>query len=161
MTEMFTIEGLVSQFMRGADDNYRQKIKMHGVGFVVGPRPLNAAEPAEEQMQNRCNLMQAAIPIDTLESLRRFAGSVRMAVKMSDGFVAGVLCELSIKLDDAPPCDNVVLYIDQKYGGMRVYVAPKIGEHLVFRDLGVAHPAANFLPTLIPTEAYGPTVVEA
>jgi len=157
----FTVEELLQQLMQGADKNYREQVKMLGTGFVVGTKKMTATEDSSEEPRSSCGIINAANPIDSLDDLRRFAVAVRAGVKLSEGTVAGILCELDIALNDAPPERSVVLYMDQKYGGMRVYIAPKTGEHLLFRDLGVAHPATSFLPSLIPVEVYGPTISDA
>lgn len=143
------VDELLPHLMQSADINYQQKLKLTGTGFVAGgrlPAPVLLAPPRA---------------VDTLEGLNRFAIAVRELVKNMGAEVAGMLCELSVSIDKSPPEPSVVLYVDQKFGGVRVFVAPKQGEHLVFRDLGVARPWANFLPALIPIEAYGSFVAEA
>jgi hypothetical protein len=157
----FTVEELLQQLMQGADKNYREQVKMLGTGFVVGTKKITKEAEPEGEPRTSCGIINAAHPIDSLDDLRRFAVAVRAGVKMSDGTVAGILCELDIALNDGPPARSVVLYMDQKYGGMRIYVAPKSGEHLLFRDLGVAHPTTSFLPSLIPVESYGPAISDA
>lgn len=159
----FTVEELLQQLMQGADKNYRDRVDMRGMGFIIGTKKFTKVPdpPVEEEPRTSCGIINASQPIDSLDDLRRFAVAVRAGVKMSDGTVAGILCELDISLNGAPPEKSIVLYMDQKYGGMRVYVAPKSGEHLLFRDLGVAHPATSFLPSLIPVELYGPTIADA
>lgn len=156
----FSVEELLTQFMHGADENYRQKIKMLGTGFVVATKSI-VPKKEGNTVGPSCGIISASQPVHSLDDLRRFAVAIRAAVRLSEATAAGVLCELVIKLDDADPQEMVVLYLDQKYGGLRVYLAPKVGEHLVFRNMGDAHPSVTFLPTLIPTEAYGPSSAEA
>lgn len=146
MTQKFSVDDLLSRLMQSADLNYRQKIKMEGTAFVVGTDSV---------------IITASRPITSLASLRRFAASVRKAVRQAEGSVAGVLCELDISLDQGPPEQTVLLYVDQKFAGMKVFVAPKRGDALTFRNLGTVHPASHFLPHLIPIDAYGPITAEA
>ncbi len=149
MTQKLNVDDLLSRLMQGADLNYRQKIKMEGAAFIMGP---HLEKPA---------LITSTRPITSLDSLRRFAASIRKAVRQTGGSAAGVLCELNISLDEEPPEPSVLLYCDQKFANMRVFVAPKKGDSLVFRDLGIVRLVEHFLPNLIPIEAYGPVVAEA
>lgn len=161
MTKKFTVEELLQQLMQGADKNYREGVKMLGTGFVVGAKRITKGveQPADEGTS--CGVINASMPVDSLDDLRRFSTAIRAAVKMSEATYAGVLCELVIALDEKPAEASVVLYLDQKFAGMRVWVAPKTGEHLTFRDLGVAHPTTSFLPSLFPTDIYGPSIADA
>lgn len=152
----FSIEDFLRQVMKGADDTYRQKDPISGMGFVVGEKSL-----VSDEARRTCALLPVTKPITSLSQLRRFAAVVRKAVKASEAQTAGVLCELPVSLDGSEPEVSILLYVDHKYGGMRVYIAPKAGEHLLFRDLGVANPGMNFLPSLIPIESYGAVVAEA
>lgn len=152
----FSLEDLLRQVMQGADDTYRQQAAFDGLGFVIGKSLVTS-----DDGKQTCGLIPAMSKITTLPKLRRFAASVRKAVRVAEAQTAGILCELPLSLDGEIPEATVVLYVDQKYSGMKVYIAKKTGEHLKFRDLGVAHPGMNFLPSLIPIESYGPIVAEA
>jgi len=152
----FSLEDLLRQVMQGADDTYRQQAAFDGLGFVVGKSLVTSDEGRQT-----CGLVPAMAKVTTLPRLRRFAASVRKAARLAEAQTAGILCELPISIDGEEPEATVVLYVDQMYSGMKVYIARKTGEHLTFRDLGVAHPGVNFLPSLIPIESYGPIVAEA
>lgn len=155
MTDKYTVSSFIQQLMQGADENYRAGTPSPGVGFVV-----SAPRPTDERRV--CGLIHATAPVATMPRLRRFTVLIRTAMKQAASCMeAGVLCELAISMDESPPECMVVLYIDQRYAGMRVFVAPKRGEHLVFRDLGTAYPSTNFFPPLFTAEAYGSSQADA
>lgn len=154
MTDKYTVSGFIQQLMQGANENYKMGIPSNGFGFVVhAPRAKD---------ENRvCRLIRAGAPLITMPRLRRFTSVIRAAMRVEECTEAGVLCELAISLDEAPAEKMIVLYVDQRLAGMRVFVAPQRGEDLVFRDLGTAYPSTNFFPPLFTAEAYGPPLAEA
>lgn len=155
MTDKYTVSSFLQQLMQGADENYRTKTPFMGVGFVV-------SAPRATDDRRVCGFIRASAPVATMPRLRRFTAVVRDAMKKATTCTeAGVLCELDISLDQGSPECMVVLYLDQRYAGMRVFVAPKCGEHLVFRDLGTAFPTTNFFPPLFTAEAYGTSQADA
>lgn len=165
MEEKFTFENLLSQLMRGADVSYQSKQKLRGSGYILGDRPPTL-EPPDVEKKRSLTVVHASETVETLEDLRRFSASINGMVRILNAEVAAVIVELSIAIIDPPAktaaaVPSVIIYVDQKFGGVRMWVAPKEGEHLVFRDLGNAHPSTSFLPHLIPAEAYGPAMAEA
>jgi len=158
-TTKYSFEDLLKQIMQQANEGYRMNAKLWGQGFIVGKHP---AMPGEKAVI----VVNSHKQIDTLDDLRNFTRAVHSAVRMTSAEVAAVVVELPIAViesaeEAAFPLPSVVLYVDQKFGGIRLWIAPKMGDSLVFRDFGNAHPATNFLPHLIPTEAYGPVAAEA
>lgn len=151
--ENYTTEGLLQQLMQGADKNYRAGVPNTGLGFLVSP-------PTDGQ-KGSCGIVHPALPLTSMPRLRRFTVLLREQMRRDNFREAGVLCELSVSMDEAPPEPMVVIYLDQKYAGMRIFVAPRRGDHLVFRDLGTAHPATNFFPALFTAESYGAPKAEA
>lgn len=148
----FSIDEFLRQVMKGADD-IAQKDALPGLGFVIGP--------VKGDKKIICQMITPATKVTTLPQLRRFAASLRRVTMSSNSVAAGVLCEVPLSLDGAAPEPTILLYVDQKYESMRVYLSKREGEHLLFRDMGSAHPKMNFLPNLIPIESYGPIKAEA
>ncbi len=96
-------------------------------------------------------------PLRTAEGLERLAQGVRSKTQETETFLAaGVICTMNVGIDGGPPEPSVLLYIDQRYGGTRVLLAPLRGDILVFRDFGIAHPLITFLPHLFSVASYHP-----
>lgn len=150
-----TVESLIQRLMLEADAAHLTGRGVKSSGFVVFQE--NGEEP-----KTGCAFLYPSRSVRTLEALRRFSASVRTLVKSKSATCAGVVCDLPIALDSPPPVQSVVIYLDQQFSGMRVYIAPQLpGDHLVFRDLGVAHPSTNFFPPLFGADFYGPALTEA
>lgn len=159
MGTKFSVENLLSQLMQQANHNYKEKQKLCGSGFVLGNSPVPASVGGTDG--RALSVIHASRPVESLEDLRRFSTTVTALVQTLEATLAAVVVELPVAVVDhseqaAAPIPSVIIYLDQKYGGLHVWVAPKEGEDLVFRDLGNAHPSTNFLPNLIPAEVYGP-----
>lgn len=147
MDEKYSVDGLIRQLMKGANENYVAGIQSPGLGFVV-------SKPKDGGIR-KCGFIHASTPLEALPRMRKFAAVVRSAMKFTDCDEAGILCDLHISMEGAIPEPTVVLYVDQRFAGMRVFVAPRRGENLVFRDMGTAHPTNNFFPPLFTPEHYG------
>ncbi len=152
--EVYSLDGMIRQMMDNANNYYKQKAPIPAVGFIVGQHP-------EDPSRRRCGVIHADFGIDDTAGLVRFAGTLRGLLPHLDACDAGIMCELNISVDKQPAEPSAVIYVDQKYGGMRVMVAPLTGEDLVFRDFGAAHPTINFFPGLFTAAAYGPAHAEA
>lgn len=93
--------------------------------------------------------------VRTAEGLERLAQGVRAKTQETETFLAaGVICTMNVSVDGTPPEPSVLLYVDQRYGGTRVLLAPLRGDTLVFRDFGTAHPLITFLPHLFSVASY-------
>jgi hypothetical protein len=161
MDQKFTFESLLADLMQKANESYKGNKKLVGSAYLLGTKRPVPSPPGEEAPKAVLNIVHATPPVDTLEGLRRFSTAIGAVVRIVDAHVAAAVIELPVAVLDAAdqvaqPVPSIIIYVDQKFGGLRVWVAPKEGENLIFRDLGNAHPATNFLPHLIPAEAYGP-----
>lgn len=142
-----TVLELVQTFMLEANDHHVHGRNVQSFGFVVFP---------EDEGKTGCSFLHAGRPIQTPDALRRFSVALRALNKRLNGNVAGIVCNLSISLDKAEPKRSVLIYTDQKFGGVRVWVAPQVSGDLIFRDMGNAYPGTSLLPELFTPDAYGP-----
>lgn len=143
-----TVSELIQKFMLEANEHHVEGRHVQSFGFVVFP---------EGSGKTGCSFLHAGRPVKTPEALRRFAVAVRALTKNIDGSVAGIVCDLAVSLEGATPSPSILIYVDQKFGGLRVWIAPKVEGALVFRDMGDAHPGTNhLLPQLFSPESYGP-----
>lgn len=148
-----TVNDLVQQFMLEADSRHMESRNAQSTGFVIYP---------QGDGKTGCNFIYAGRVIRTLDALRRFGVAVRDMVKHYKGTHAGIMCDVPISLNGAQHQDSVVIYVDQKYGGLRVWTATKSpGSHLLFQDHGNAFPGTSLFPELFTAESYGPAETEA
>jgi len=151
---IYSLDGLIRQMMDDANDYYKKNTAIPGVGFLAARHP-------ENPMRCRCGTLQAGPEAEGTEGLARFARTMRAMAYNLGAIDAGILWQLNISVDKQHPEPSAVIYVDQKYGGMRVLVAPLSGDNLVFKDFGTAHPTINFFPGLFTAESYGPAQAEA
>lgn len=138
--------------MLRADELYCAKAPMPGGGYILHDKDATLY----------CSLIEPASPVDSMQRLRQFASTVQNTVQRVQGVEAGIMCRMSVSLDNGAPEDMVVLYIDQKYtSGTRMLFAPLRGEHLEFRDMGLAPPKHEVFPPLFVAELYGAMIAEA
>jgi hypothetical protein len=149
MSDNYTLPNLLKQVTESAQEQHRNKEPVKAYGFVVGMHPSSGKKGA--------GIVYPAGGVHTLEDLERFAERLHPLVRRMEATVAGVICTLEVSVDGSPPRPTVMLYADQKLGGMRVLLAPLGGEDLVFQDFGTAHPLTNFFPQLFTPEHYPPT----
>lgn len=149
----YSLEGLLQQLMQNANRMYITEGAVRGMGFVVGAVPGTEVK--------RCAIIYPEESVGTPDGLNRFAVRLRRAVQSMKALEAGVMCTMEAAIDGGPREMSVVLYADQKFGGMRLLVAPLRGAELVFRDMGIAHPVISFLPALFTADAYPTAVSEA
>lgn len=142
-----TVLEVVQQLMLEANVNHVSGRNVQSLGFVVFP---------DTDGKTGCSFVTAGRVVRTPDALRRFSVAVRALNKRLSGTVAGIVCSLDVKLDGADPVPSVLIYTDQKFGGVRVWVAPMKAGPLVFRDMGTAYPGTTLLPELFTPEAYGP-----
>jgi hypothetical protein len=149
---------LLQRLMLNMNERHQAKLEAGGVGYVLPNREVYGFH---KRPGGPAQLLEvhARPPVHDLEGLRRFTTALRALVHSTEAEFAAVGVELPLAIaekgDECPePTPAVVVYADFKYGGMRVWVAPKADGDLVFRDMGIAHPSANFFPHLIPAEAY-------
>lgn len=147
-----TVLELVQQFMLDANTKHLENRTLQSVGFVVYP----------DNGKTACNFLYAPRAIRTLDALRRFGVALRSFNKSLGGTHAGVVCSVPISSDGRPPVESVVIYVDQKLGGLHVWTATKVADSpLLFRDHGHAFPGTSVFPELFTAESYEPSGIEA
>lgn len=138
--------------MLRADEIYCAKETFSGCGYILH----------ENGETLYCSMIEPASPVNSMQRLKQFASTVQSTVQRTQGVEAGILCRMRIALDGGDPEEMVALYIDRKFTtGTRMLFAPLRGEHLEFRDMGLAPPVHDFFPPLFTTELYGAMVAEA
>lgn len=147
-----TVSEMIQSFMLEANESHLNGNNTMSFGFIVFP---------EGSSKTGCSFLHAGRPVRTPAALRRFAVAMRALVKSADASVAGILCDLAVSFGGSEPRPSTLIYVDQKFGGLRVWVAPKAEGALVFRDMGNAHPGTDLLPQLFTADSYGPVGAEA
>lgn len=131
-----------------------------GVGFAFTP---------DRGQGRKMILMYPSQKIETLEKVKEFSTTIKAVTNSYDVDIAGLMAEIPMKvgmpdqdLAERDLVPSVLLYIDQKYGDVKLWAAAKEdGAELSFVELGTPTVISNILPSLFPMESYGVPVAEA
>lgn len=149
---MDELQSYIQVLMSATAVAHKNAEHLQGAGFAL------VRVPSEK---NLVRMLVPAVeePLSTAAAVERFAVKVREALAPMDVAYAGIVCRVPLSLDGRPPRTFIVLYVDQKFGEMHVFLSPAVtGEPLKFEYQGCTLQGKSPLPSLIPPTTYGKPV---